>query len=586
MTQKWAENSGFPEFLTFVAQKTVADGAPEMPLPEYVEWRGNRLQYRRAFPKDVWPIVGKGRAFAKSLRTDSPSEAMRACPEAARAYFVAVDEARARLAQLANLPPLTAQAAEGLAVKWFLEALETGEAFRLPMFPDALDDALEFSSDRAADARQALAEGDLKDWKLRAAELRDAAGYNSEPIADALLTRLLGRASIAAEEVEAGRLTGDYGKRPADPLFAAAMEAPIGAGANQPPPSVTEPSRASPSVTVADLERAFRETKFPSVSPSTVQGYAPVFRLLRDVLGADTPLASITHDDGLRLFETVKALPTNALKRGALKELGTVAAVAEGKRLGLAVVSAKTVNDKYMGNIGALFRFAAKRGWISINPVHGLRARDPVNDRDRRDSFGPSLQKLFGATPWTPKDTSKPLHYWGPLLGLFHGLRLGEIAGLLVRDISEEGGEPMLLLRDGKRPLKTKAARRDMPLHPTLIELGFLKFVKEGREKAAGDELLFPGQKAYARDQWGRGLGEWFGKRVKALGLEGTKLGMHSLRHDFRDALREAEVSEEVAHYLMGHTIPGMSKVYGRPRLPQLKAAMAKISYDCLSLGN
>jgi hypothetical protein len=147
-----------------------------MPLPEYVEWRGNRLQYRRAYPKDVWPIVGKGRAFTKSRRTDSPGEAMRACPEAARAYYVAVDEARGRLAQLANRPPITTRAAEALAVKWFLEALETGETFRLPMSPDALDDALEFSSDRAADARQALAEGDVKDWKRRAAELRDGAG--------------------------------------------------------------------------------------------------------------------------------------------------------------------------------------------------------------------------------------------------------------------------------------------------------------------------------------------------------------------------------------------------------------------------
>jgi integrase len=114
-----------------------------------------------------------------------------------------------------------------------------------------------------------------------------------------------------------------------------------------------------------------------------------------------------------------------------------------------------------------------------------------------------------------PKDTSLPLHYWGPLLGLFHGLRLGEIAGLLVRDVAEEGGEPILLLRDGKRPLKTKAARRDLPLHPELIRLGFPDFVERRRKETAGEEeLLFSGQKAYARNQWGRGLGEWFGRRV------------------------------------------------------------------------
>jgi integrase len=310
-----------------------------------------------------------------------------------------------------------------------------------------------------------------------------------------------------------------------------------------------------------------------------------VFRLLRDVLGSDADIGLLTHDDGQRLFEAVTRLPTNAQKHGALKGLGTLQAIEEGKRLGLPTVAAKTVNDRYMANIGAIFRFAASRGWMSVNPVQGLRAHDPVNDRDRRTPFGANLKKLFAHTPWTPRDTTQALHYWGPLLGLFHGLRLGEIAGLLVRDVANEGEQPMVLLRDGKRPLKTKAARRDMPLHPELVRLGFLEFVEERRKEAAGDELLFAGQKAYARDQWGRGLGEWFGKRVKALGLEGRKLGMHSLRHDFRDALREADVPDDVAHYLMGHAQDGMSAVYGgRPKLSRLKAAMERVTYPGVTL--
>jgi integrase len=559
-----------------------------MPLPQYVEWRGNRLQYRRAFPKDVWPIVGKGKAFAKSLRTDSPSEAMRSRPEAERAYFVAVDEARAELARQSVRPSLTKEAAQALAVQWFLDVLESAEDMREPLSPAALDGALEFASDRVAELKEALAERGPRAWRTRAAELRERGGYASEPVADAELARLLGRATIAAEEVEQGRLVSDYGKRPSDPLFAAAMEAPrapLGAASGAQTAQPTAEPQAPPKRSLADLERAFREAKLPSLSPATVQGYEPVFRLLRDVLGTDADIAQLTHDDGQRLFDAVQNLPANAQKHGALKGLGTLEAIAEGKRLALPTVGPKTVNDRYMANIGSLFRFAASRGWMTLNPVQGLRAHDPVNDRDRRDTFGGNLQKVFGAAPWTPKDAAEPLQYWGPLLGLYHGLRLGEIAGLLVRDIAEEAGTPMVLLRDGKRPLKTKNSRRDMPVHPELVRLGFLEFVKERREGAAGEELLFAGQKAYARDQWGRGLGEWFGKRVKALEIEGRKLGMHSLRHDFRDALREAEVAEDVAHYLTGHAQTGMGAVYGgRPTLARLKAAMERIAYAGLSL--
>jgi integrase len=60
---------------------------------------------------------------------------------------------------------------------------------------------------------------------------------------------------------------------------------------------------------------------------------------------------------------------------------------------------------------------------------------------------------------------------------------------------------------------------------------------------------------------------------------------MHSLRHDYRDALREAEVPDDVAHYLMGHAQEGMGGVYGgRPTLARLKAAVRRVAYAGVAL--
>ena len=103
--------------------------------------------------------------------------------------------------------------------------------------------------------------------------------------------------------------------------------------------------------------------------------------------------------------------------------------------------------------------------------------------------------------------------------------------------------------------------------------LGFLDFVRLRQQaEAEPDALLFEGEKAFARDQWGRSLGDWFAKHVRGLGLPGRKLTFHSLRHDFRDALREAEVEPELADYLMGHARAGMGAVYGgRPSLQRLQ---------------
>ena len=72
-----------------------------MALPEFVTRRGERLYYRRAFPKELWPVTGKA-AFAVSLHTSDPKEALRSRPEAERRYCAKVDEARAELARRAN----------------------------------------------------------------------------------------------------------------------------------------------------------------------------------------------------------------------------------------------------------------------------------------------------------------------------------------------------------------------------------------------------------------------------------------------------------------------------------------------------
>jgi hypothetical protein len=130
------------------------------------------------------------------------------------------------------MPPLTKADADTLAVRWFLQTLDDLEEDRRGLSPSELRDARDAAADEAADARRELAEGDLK-WEL-ARRLRDAAGFASEPNADRALARLLGRASIAVNEVERGRLAGRYGCRPSDPLFASAMDAPPPAPPNAP----------------------------------------------------------------------------------------------------------------------------------------------------------------------------------------------------------------------------------------------------------------------------------------------------------------------------------------------------------------
>ena len=88
-----------------------------------------------------------------------------------------------------------------------------------------------------------------------------------------------------------------------------------------------------------------------------------------------------------------------------MRELPIREMIAEGKRLGLPTLSAKTVNDTYLANMAAIFRFAADRGWMTFNPVAGLKAKETVAAGDKREPFAVRLPVLFAAAPWTPQSS-------------------------------------------------------------------------------------------------------------------------------------------------------------------------------------
>jgi integrase len=345
--------------------------------------------------------------------------------------------------------------------------------------------------------------------------------------------------------------------------------------------------------TLADLLKAYEESKEQKNrwTQSTRAAHKPVFRLLKDTLGSTRDVASIDREDGRRLFDMMVRLPKGLGKVAALKGLPVPEAVDKATELGLPTISPKTINDSYFVFSKAIFSFAVDEGWVERNPLAGdYRVADPVAEEDKRDPFRPEqLQVLFGAEPWQSgydeRDT-KPSRFWVPLICLFHGLRLGEAAGLRIEDVVEREGVPVLQVRGYEgRSLKTKGSRGLLPLHPELIRIGFLAYVSKRRD--AGGEALFPDVRTNVNGKVGAKLGEWFSGLVKERGLLGERLGMHSFRHAFEDRLREAEIAERTALALARRSERGSRKGYGEGVSVQSRAAaMAKIIYPKLDLSH
>ena len=543
--------------------------------------RNGRWYFSKAYPKDLWAITGPS-PFRKSLGTDSLPAAMRARPDAERLYHSKVDAARATL-EGRSPRQMTEVEAMGLVAKWFTEedaertaALEAAQSSLMD-----IDGALAEIDSLVVDAKQAIAEADVHAVRPLALQLLSDAGLEadvkSKEFRVFMSALLRGRRELLA--LERKRVLGEFAVQPSDPLIARAL-----AGAPMVPAKVR---------TVADMIDGFVADNTPKWAPSTRKATEAPLRIMKEFFGTDRDITTLTRDDGRALHEIVKRLPVNYTKRKELKGLSLPDVVAKGGELGLSTLAPKTVNEIYMTYIGGALGWAKKEGWIDANLVDNLPTMvDPVAAVDKRSSFTPEqLNRLFQLGPWADPAKGKegdPLRYWGPLLGLYQGMRRGEIAQLLVTECETKGDIPVIHVRptvDGQR-VKSASGRRMLPVHPELIRMGFLQFV--AKQRKAGHSQIFPNETPNGNGAWGDPLSKWFQRLLADNSIIGTKLGMHSFRHNFEDALRAANLSQTP----IGQELAGRAKSdkvsgdygSGRYRAETLKPAVDSIRYPEVDL--
>ncbi|MEH3122143.1 MAG: hypothetical protein PGN16_09215 [Sphingomonas phyllosphaerae] len=174
-------------------------------------------------------------------------------------------------------------------------------------------------------------------------------------------------------------------------------------------------------------------------------------------------------------MDLVRQLPAGMGRKAELKDLSAPAAIEKGRQLGLSTISPGTINVGYLAHMSALFGWAEKEDWADKNPFKGLAVHDPVEARDKRDPFSmDQLATLFSAAPWSrplPHDDKRPGRFWVPLIALFTGMRLGEIAGLRLMDVEDRNGVSVFNIRPYEgRSLKNPESRGTEPPVPIDLE--------------------------------------------------------------------------------------------------------------------
>ncbi len=179
-----------------------------------------------------------------------------------------------------------------------------------------------------------------------------------------------------------------------------------------------------------------------------------------------------------------------------------------------------------------------------------------------------------------------------PLLALFQGVRCNEACQLYTEDVKEIDNIPYLAIRTDldedeitDKRLKNKSSIRNVPIHPTLIQIGFLDFVASRRCEAESSRL-FKELNAGKTGRYSNLFSKWFGRFLASTFEKRPKATFHSFRHHFRDALRDGRVSDENAEALGGWV--GEDEEHRRygdgPNLRILLVDLSKVAYPELDL--
>lgn len=318
--------------------------------------------------------------------------------------------------------------------------------------------------------------------------------------------------------------------------------------------------------------------------------------------GTDPFIQEVTVKQAGDFRQAIVGFPVNANKRPEYRNLSFADARARAMSTGEAsTLSVTTSNGNYLNPLRSIFQWALQTGKVSINPFASVRVEGGKKGATVvRRGFKPTeVVALLEAPVFTG---SKSLsgeglyqpgtmrvddwRYWLPLLSLFSGARLNELAGLHLVDFDEQDSVPLFRIRafsPGQR-IKSSAADRVVPVHDSLIELGLIERVNSLR--SSGETQLFPTLEPGGNGYYSHKPSRFFGRLIDRLWADDPTLTFHGFRHAFITRLREARVPKEVRTSIVGHEDGDTHDSYGEEPFARLNEGVQSVVWPGVLLSS
>ena len=229
----------------------------------------------------------------------------------------------------------------------------------------------------------------------------------------------------------------------------------------------------------------------------------------------------------------------------------------------------KPITDKtikrHFSALNQYFKFLQTYECVAYNPFLGQQFN--VDPGERRKWTKDELLTLFESKEYR-EETKDTARHWIPLIALFSGMRLEEIAHLrpqhdfFFADPVKRSGQPILVMQiaatDAWKP-KTPAAEREIPVHSWLIKHGFENLVRrrlgelDDPNKRRESIYLFPELRPHgSHGTMTASFSREFSRLKTKLKLP-TEVTFHSFRHLFRSQLGVLNIPDRIIDALLGH---------------------------------
>lgn len=307
---------------------------------------------------------------------------------------------------------------------------------------------------------------------------------------------------------------------------------------------------------------------------------------------ADTPKGTLTLDDlfGRWKRESSPSASTITTWRSYIRSLKEHLGHDDVRRITKADVVAwkdalvaagfASVRKGQLAAIKALFSYALQNNLITANPADGVTVRQKKKAGERMLPYDDT--EVGRILALADKETN-PAKRWLPWLMALSGARVGEVAQLWGQRITAVDGVPVMKIapaEDGGS-LKNEGSERTVPIHPAIIERGFLDFVKK-----RGDGPLFYGDRRQhvrakpgeARRHASKGVANHLAAWVRENGFtDPRKAPSHAFRHWFKTRCQRLGILDSIADAIQGHASGQEADGYRHGPIATLDEAIRRI---------